>query len=926
MGIISEIGRKDIRVRLLIWCISISLMVGAVTMIYPFALMISGSSKSSVDVSENKLIPGFLTDDKIMYQKSIESLFNEGGRLFQSTYDIQNGDFKQLELPDDKDINSALVNDWNQFVNKCNYKQYYYGLSFVAVRNSRNTVPVNLRRFKSMLSKRFDGKLDELNQAMQLELVSWNALRVSAAAYLSPRVMPNADTELYNTYYAFKEKFFDDRQKNLSLVNRYFINPEGYYKTIYLRAQYTQKIGNYNAKHKTKYASWYDVKLTRNYPADKKKYTDLQRADWDDFVRTLLNRFWIKVKPEALPIYHAYLQARYENKIVELNRLYGSKYKSFNEMKLVTQRKEFPFFGARLSDWNQFIQGWNDAKGKRYKVPVRYLEITGAIYDFRDHLKNKYKTIAAANELFDGLNKGMQDKYDTWNAKLIVDSKALANYSSFLKAKYNNKIAVCNKLYGLAYKSFDEIKMPTQLNEFSSFRKVLYDWGRFIVGWTSNNGQHYQLPIENLQLTAKDIKYKTITAAKKAVDAAEEEVDASQKTIANAKKNFVKLLAKFRVDAKVLPIYHAYLKDIYSNKIAVLNGNYDSKYKAFAEIKLVTQLKKFPAYGTRLSDWSLFLVGKKIVVKDIKPADTNKAINAADKAIVDADELFVSADTVLDEANKQFDITQKAIIGANMAFFNANKAFNHDAWSDVRSQQQASHYLWIKENSAALKWEFVKRNFISVFDYIVLHGYAIWNTFVYCGCAVLCALIVNPLAAYALSRFNPPSTYKILLFLMVTMAFPPMVTQIPVFLLLRELSLLNTYGALVLPALANGYSIFLLKGFFDSLPQELYESAQIDGASEVRIFLQITMSLSKPILAVIGLQTFQMAYSNFMMALLVCQDENMWTIMPWLYQLQSNSCQGVIFASLIIAAIPTFLVFTFCQNIIMRGIVVPVEK
>ncbi len=653
MGIISEIGRRDIKVRLLIWGISISLIAGAMTMVYPFGLMISGSSKSGVDVSENKLIPSFLTDKKVMYQKSVESLFNEEGNVFQAAYDIQNGDFKQLELPDEKDINQGLVNDWNEFVKKRNYKQYYYGLAFVSVKNSRNTVPVNLRRFKSMLDKRFDGNLNDLNNAMQLELVSWNSLRVSPALYLTPRIMPNTDTELYNTYYAFKEKFFDGSQDDLPLINRYFINPEGYYKTGYLRAQYTQKIGNYNAKHKTKYESWDEVKLTRNYPADKKKYTDLERKDWEEFVRILLNRFWIKVKPEALPLYHSYLKARYGNKIAELNKLYGTKYKSFNEIKLVTQLKEFPFFGARLSDWSQFIQGWNDAKGKQYKVPVKFLEITGAIYDFRDHLKSKYKTIAAANKL--------------------------------LKTHY-------------------------------------------------------------------------------------------------------------------------------------------------------------------------------------------------------------------------------------------------DDWSEVKSQQQASHYLWIQENSAALKWEFLKRNFMSVFSYIVLHGYAIWNTFVYCFTAVLCALIVNPLAAYALSRFNPPSTYKVLLFLMITMAFPPMVTQIPVFLLLRELNLLNTYGALVLPGLANGYSIFLLKGFFDSLPQELYESAQIDGASEVRIFLQITMSLSKPILAVIGLQTFQAAYSNFMMALLYCQDENMWTIMPWLYQLQSNSAQGVIFSSLIIAAIPTFLVFAFCQNIIMRGIVVPVEK
>ena len=653
MGIISKIGRKDFKVQLLIWSISIALILGAITMVYPFALMISGSSKSGVDISETELIPGFLKDKEIMYQKSVESIFSEESELFQSAYDLQNGDFKQLELPDEKNINPALVKDWNQFIKERNYKHYYYGLAFISVQTSRNACPINLRRFKDMLSKRFNGNLEKVNQAMQLELVSWNVLRVAAANYLSPRIMPNTDTELYNTYYAFKEKFFDGSQEDLPLVNRYFINPEGYFKNIYLRAQYTQKIANYNIDHKTKYRNWDDVKLTRFYPVDKNKYTDIQRKDWEEFVRTLLNRFWIKVKLGTLPFYHSYLKAKYDNKIADLNKEYNSKYKKFNELKLVTQLKDFPFLGARLFDWNSFIIGWTDTKGKLHQVPIKYLEVTGAIYDFRDHLKAKYKTIAAANKV--------------------------------LKTNYN-------------------------------------------------------------------------------------------------------------------------------------------------------------------------------------------------------------------------------------------------VWSDVRSQQQASHYLWIKKNSAALKWEFLKRNFISVFDYIVLHGYAIWNTFVYCASAVICALIVNPLAAYALSRFKPPSTYKILLFLMVTMAFPPMVTQIPVFLLLREMNLLNTYGALILPALANGYSIFLLKGFFDSLPQELYESAEIDGASETRIFLQITMSLSKPILAVIGLQTFQMAYTNFMMALLYCQDENMWTIMPWLYQLQSTSCQGVIFASLIIAAIPTFLVFTFCQNIIMRGIVVPVEK
>ena len=76
----------------------------------------------------------------------------------------------------------------------------------------------------------------------------------------------------------------------------------------------------------------------------------------------------------------------------------------------------------------------------------------------------------------------------------------------------------------------------------------------------------------------------------------------------------------------------------------------------------------------------------------------------------------------------------------------------------------------------------------------------------------------------------------------------------------------------------------------------------------------------------IALGSFTGAYSAFMFALLICQDRDMWTLMVWLYQLQGGSGQGVLYASLIVAAVPTLLVFVFCQNIIMRGIVVPVEK
>ncbi|MEX0744286.1 MAG: carbohydrate ABC transporter permease, partial [Phycisphaeraceae bacterium] len=141
-----------------------------------------------------------------------------------------------------------------------------------------------------------------------------------------------------------------------------------------------------------------------------------------------------------------------------------------------------------------------------------------------------------------------------------------------------------------------------------------------------------------------------------------------------------------------------------------------------------------------------------------------------------------------------------------------------------------------------------------------------------------------------------------------------------------SVSLLNTFWALILPGAANGFGIFLLKGFFDSLPQELYEAAELDGAGEFTKFWTITMSLSKPILAVLALQAFTAAYSEFMMALVIIPDPEMWTMMVWLFQLQSQVHPTVVYASLVVAAIPTFLVFLFCQNLIMRGIIVPVEK
>jgi ABC-type glycerol-3-phosphate transport system permease component len=262
----------------------------------------------------------------------------------------------------------------------------------------------------------------------------------------------------------------------------------------------------------------------------------------------------------------------------------------------------------------------------------------------------------------------------------------------------------------------------------------------------------------------------------------------------------------------------------------------------------------------------------------------------------------------------------------SLATLSAAYATQYTSWEQPSPPYLETDWIEMQRDRAAIRREFLVRNYREVINYIALHGPAVWNTFVLCAGLLVVTLIVNPLCAYALSRYNLPSTYKILLFLLATMAFPAEVSAIPNFLLLKQLHLLNTYWALILPAMANGYSIFLLKGFFDSLPKELYEAGTIDGASETRMFTTITLPMSKPVLAVIALGTFTSAYGSFLWAFLVCQDPSKWTLMVWLSQMQDWAPMPVIFAALVLAAIPTLLVFIFCQNIIMRGIIVPTEK
>jgi len=341
------------------------------------------------------------------------------------------------------------------------------------------------------------------------------------------------------------------------------------------------------------------------------------------------------------------------------------------------------------------------------------------------------------------------------------------------------------------------------------------------------------------------------------------------------------------------PAFAAFLRGRYGGDLAALNRRYGTTFAAFEDVP-------WPAdrihAGDALADWTAFIKVCPIEALRVESPETRYRRFLRDR------------------------------YAGDLATLNQAHGTAYAAFDTVPLPVLESDYAAFLEQRKALRREFFTANYRQVVDYATLHGRALLNTAIYCLLAVLAALTINPMAAYALSRWRLRATYRLLLFFMATMAFPAAVTMIPGFLLLKGMGLLNTFTALVLPGAANGFSIFLLKGFFDSLPRELYESAEIDGAGEWTLFWNVTMALSKPILAVVALGAFTAAYGNFMFAFLLCPDERMWTLMVFLYQLQLNGHTALTFAALLVAAVPTLIAFLACQRVIMRGIVVPVEK
>jgi multiple sugar transport system permease protein len=204
-------------------------------------------------------------------------------------------------------------------------------------------------------------------------------------------------------------------------------------------------------------------------------------------------------------------------------------------------------------------------------------------------------------------------------------------------------------------------------------------------------------------------------------------------------------------------------------------------------------------------------------------------------------------------------------------------------------------------------------------------GLFLRNTVLYAGGAWLFTLGVDVTAAYALSKLRPMFGKAVLGLMLATLMIPPMVVLLPAYLTVKDLpifgwDLLNTPWAIWLPAAANGFFIFLLKRFFDSIPESLISAAVMDGASPMRTLLSIILPMSRPILGVVSIFAVTAVWKDFLWPKLVMPSPETRTISVGIFAFSGGTPQQVVVAAAVIAAIPTIIFFLIFQKSIMAGL------
>ncbi|WP_445527854.1 carbohydrate ABC transporter permease [Streptomyces cyslabdanicus] len=201
----------------------------------------------------------------------------------------------------------------------------------------------------------------------------------------------------------------------------------------------------------------------------------------------------------------------------------------------------------------------------------------------------------------------------------------------------------------------------------------------------------------------------------------------------------------------------------------------------------------------------------------------------------------------------------------------------------------------------------------------------LWNTVVQAAGAWAFQLVFCTAAAYALSKLRPAFGKVVLGGILATLMVPAQALVVPKYLTVADLplihtSLLNDPLAIWLPAVANAFNLYLLKRFFDQLPRDVLEAAEIDGAGRLRILWSVVLPMSRPVLGVVSIFALVAVWQDFLWPLMVFSDTDKQPISVALVQLSQNIQLTVLVAAMVIASIPMVALFLVFQRHIIAGI------
>lgn len=193
------------------------------------------------------------------------------------------------------------------------------------------------------------------------------------------------------------------------------------------------------------------------------------------------------------------------------------------------------------------------------------------------------------------------------------------------------------------------------------------------------------------------------------------------------------------------------------------------------------------------------------------------------------------------------------------------------------------------------------------------------NTAIAAGGGVLAQLTVSSLAAYSLSRLKPIGKNLIRAIILITMAVPGIVYLVPRYVVMADMGLINNYLGLWIPYAASSFMILVLNNAFDQIPKDLYEAAQIDGASEIHMFFNITIPLSYSVMLVLSLFAFIGFWGDFLWPFLILRESGLQTISVRLYTLTRGFPLNLYMAASFIAMIPPSIAAFYLQRYAPKG-------